>query len=196
MTTAMSHTGNTATALICSPDPVFCDHLAQLLHSPALQYHSRYAATPEEALQLAIVLLPRLVIVEHRPPDLDGISLAGQIRKQLWTPVLLAAQTWDKALLKIAVSDGVAAFITRFPGESELRKAIFEAEVRLDHDDLLAKRLREVEQKLSERKVIEKAKGLLMERDGINENEAFKVLRSQSMARRISMAKLAEEIIR
>lgn len=196
MTTAMSHTGNTATALICSPDPVFCDHLSQLLRSPALEYHSRHAVTTEEAVQLAVTLLPQLIIVEHRPPELDGISLAARIRKQLWTPVLLAATTWDRTLLKTAVSSGIAAFITRFPSESELRKTIFEAEVRLEHDDQLAKRLGEVEQKLSERKVIEKAKGLLMERDGISENDAFKAMRSQSMTRRISMAKLAEEILR
>lgn len=183
-----------ATALICSTDPVFREHIVRLLTEVG-SFTCLTAATVNVARQMALDQLPGLLVMAHDPPEFDAVALTSALRKQLWVPVLFAAQTWSVELSKAAVAAGAAAFVSRFPGAEELSKAVFEAGARLEHDDLLRTKLRETEQRLADRKLIEKAKGLVMERDRISENEAFKRLRSQSMARRISMAILAEELV-
>lgn len=181
--------------LICSPDPVFQDHLTRLLETIG-GYRVAVTAGPVAALQYALAQPPDLLICSHDPFHCDGIALAETLHGKVWVPVVLAAQPWTQELVKAAVAAGVAAFLTSFPAEAELRHALLEACVRLEYEDRLRSRLRESEQRLADRKVIEKAKGLLMERERISEDAAFKLMRSQSMTRRISMAKLAEELLK
>ena len=181
--------------LICSPDPVFQDHLARLLEAIG-GYRPALSAGSDAALQYALQQPPELLICSHDPVRCDGIALTGALQGKVWVPVILAAHPWTQELVKTAVAAGVAAFLTSFPAESELRHALLEARARLEHEDSLRGKLRESEQRLADRKVIEKAKGFLMERERISEDAAFKLMRSQSMTRRISMALLAEELLK
>lgn len=180
--------------LICSPDPVFRDHLTRLLDAIG-GYRPALSSSPSVALQHALEQPPDLLICSHDPALCDGLTLTASLRGKVWVPVLLAAKTWTPELVKAAVAEGVAAFLTSFPSEAELTHALLEACARLEYEDLLKTKLRESEQRLADRKVIEKAKGILMERDGITEDAAFKLMRSQSMTRRVSMAQLAEELL-
>lgn len=180
--------------LICSPDPVFRDHLTRLFAAIG-GYRAAVSTSPAAALQCALEQPPDLLICSHEPALCDGITLTTSLRGKVWVPVLLAAKTWTPELVKAAVAEGVAAFLASFPTEAELSHALLEARIRLEHEELLRTKLRESEQHLADRKVIEKAKGLLMEREKISEDAAFKLMRSQSMTRRVSMAQLAEELL-
>ena len=181
--------------LICSPDPVFRDHLTRLLAAIG-GYRAAVSVSPAAALQCALEQQPDLLICSHEPALCDGITLTTSLRGKVWVPVLLAAKNWTPELVKAAVTEGVAAFLASFPTEAELSHALLEARIRLEHEELLRTKLRESEQHLADRKVIEKAKGLLMEREKISEDAAFKLMRSQSMTRRVSMAQLAEELLK
>lgn len=181
--------------LICSPDPVFQDHLTRLLAAIG-GYRAAVSASPAAALQQALEQPPDLLICSHEPALCDGLALTASLRGKVWVPVLLAAKNWTPELAKAAVAEGVAAFLASFPTAAELAHALLEARIRWVHEDLLRTKLRESEQRLADRKVIEKAKGLLMERERISEDAAFKLMRSQSMTRRITMAKLAEELLK
>ena len=180
--------------LICSPDPVFRDHLTRLLDAIG-GYRPALSSSPSAALQHALEQPPDLLICSHDPALSDGLALTRSLQGKVWVPVVLAAKTWTPELVKAAVAAGVAAFLASFPTEAELAHALLEARIRLEHEDLLRTKLRESEQRLADRKVIEKAKGMLMERDGISEDAAFKLMRGQAMTRRISMARLAEELL-
>jgi len=180
--------------LICSNDSVFRDHLTRLLEA-AGGYRLNMAVSPAEALCLALEQPPDLLICSHDPSLCDGIALTAALHGKVWVPVLLAVRTWTPELAKAAVAVGVAAFLTSYPTQAELFMAMLEATERMEHDDELRKKLRDAEQRLLERKLIEKAKGLLMERDNISEDAAFKLMRSQAMARRVSMAQLAEGVL-
>lgn len=180
--------------LICSPDPVFRDHLTRLLDAIG-GYRPVLSSSPSVALQHALEQPPDLLICSHDPALCDGLALTASLRGKVWVPVLLAAKDWTPELVKAAVTEGVAAFLASFPTETELTHALLEARARLEYEDLLKTKLRESEQRLADRKVIEKAKGILMEREGISEDAAFKLMRGQSMSRRISMAQLAEELL-
>nr|WP_307726440.1 ANTAR domain-containing protein [Trichlorobacter sp.] len=181
--------------MICSPDPVSRDHLTRLLAAIG-GYRAAVSVSPAAALQCALEQPPDLLICSHEPALCDGLALVASLRGKVWVPVLLAAKTWTPELVKAAVAEGVAAFLTSFPTEAELSHALLEARIRLEHEDLLRTKLRESEQRLADRKVIEKAKGSLMEQERISEDAAFKLMRSQSMTRRISMAQLAEELLK
>ena len=194
MKTPLTDRSGTATVLICSPDPVFRDHLTRLLHAIG-GYRTAASSSPATALQSALEQPPDLLICSHEPGLCDGLALVASLRGKVWVPVVLAAKSWTPELVKAAVAEGVAAFLASFPSEAELTHALLEARIRLEHEELLRTKLRESEQHLADRKVIEKAKGLLMEREQISEDVAFKLMRSQSMTRRISMAKLAEELL-
>ncbi|MDD2499415.1 MAG: ANTAR domain-containing protein [Geobacter sp.] len=195
MKTPLTDRSGTATVLICSPDPVFRDHLTRLLEAVG-GYRFVLSNSPAAALQYALEQPPDLLVCSHDPALCDGLALVASLRGKVWVPVVLAAKSWTPELVKVAVAEGVAAFLASFPTETELAHALIEARIRLEHEDLLRTKLRESEQRLADRKVIEKAKGLLMERDGISEDAAFKLMRGQSMSRRISMAQLAEELLK
>lgn len=180
--------------LVCSSDLVFRGHLTRLLTELG-SYRTVTAQRATEALGRGLEQPPDLCICFHEPPALDGIGLVTELRRNVWVPVLLAAQNWTPELAKAAVTAGVAAFITSYPAAAELSMALYEARARMEHEDTLRKKLQDVEQRLADRKLLEKAKGLLMEREKISEEAAFKLMRGQSMTRRISMAKLAEELI-
>ncbi|WP_139366799.1 ANTAR domain-containing response regulator [Trichlorobacter thiogenes] len=194
MKTPLTDRSRPATVLICSPDPVFRDHLTRLLAAIG-GYRAAVSVSPAAALQSALEQPPDLLICSHEPALCDGITLTTSLRGKVWVPVLLAAKNWTPELVKAAVTAGVAAFLASFPTEPELAHALIEARIRLEHEDLLRTKLRESEQRLADRKVIEKAKGLLMEQERISEDAAFKLMRSQSMTRRVSMAQLAEELL-
>jgi AmiR/NasT family two-component response regulator len=194
MKTPLTDRSRAATVLICSPDPVFRNHLTRLLAAIG-GYRAAVSTSPAAALQYALEQPPDLLICSHDPVLCDGLALTASLRGKVWVPVVLAAEIWTPELVKAAVAEGVAAFLTSFPAEAELAHALLEARFRLEHEDVLRTKLRESEQRLSDRKVIEKAKGLLMEREGISEDAAFKLMRSQSMTRRINMAQLAEELL-
>lgn len=194
MKTRSSDRGGAATVLICTPDSVLREHLTRLV----TELNAGCALLAENTMvaeRLALQELPGLVICGHDPQKNDGLALVAALRGKVWLPVILAAPHWDAALVKAASAVGVAAFLTSYPTQAELAKALLEAPVRFEQEELLRSQLKDLEQRLADRKLIEKAKGLLMEREQLSEDAAFKKMRGQSMMRRISMAKLAEELI-
>lgn len=194
MKTKTTDRDGAATALICTPDTVLRDHLTRLL-SELNVGRTLYAENTVAAERLALQELPGLLICGHDPQKNDGLALVMALQGKVWLPVILAAAHWDAELVKAAVVAGVAAFLTSYPSQAELSKALLEAQARFEHEELLRTKLQDLEQRLADRKMIEKAKGLLMEREQLSEDAAFKKMRGQSMMRRISMARLAEELI-
>jgi AmiR/NasT family two-component response regulator len=194
MKTNLPDTSRPATVLICSNDAVFRGHLTRLLGEIC---PCRVTATqcPAEAVKIAAAQPPDLFICFHEPPAVDGVELVSELRKKVWVPVLLAARDWSLELVKAAVAAGTAAFLNSFPGQTELAMALYEAKARVDHEDELRRKLQDVEQRLADRKLIEKAKGLLMEQQQLSEDAAFRLMRNLAMTRRITMAKVAEGVI-
>jgi AmiR/NasT family two-component response regulator len=184
----------TATALLCSHDPVFLEHLTRLFEVIG-GYRLNISSGPAAALRCALEQPPDLLICSHDSALCDGIALTEMLHGKVWVPVLLAVRAWTPELAKAAVTAGVAAFLTIYPTQAELSMAMLEASERMGREDELRKKLKDVEQRLLERKLIEKAKGLLMEREKISEDAAFKLMRSQAMTRRVSMAQLAEGVL-
>src|SRR5438876_11673071 len=149
----------------------------------------------EEAVELARLHEPDLAIMDVKMPRLDGIGAARRILDERPIPIVMLTAYGQDELVSRAVEAGVFGYLVKPFREQDLLPAIQTARAR--HDELAA--LREQSDSLAEalaaRKAIERAKGLLMAREGLTEEEAFARLRKASQLSGRPMRVVAEALI-
>jgi len=148
-----------------------------------------------EALDICRSSAPDLIIMDVKMPGKDGISAAFEISKICPTPVVLLTASDDEETIRRAAEAGVMGFLLKPIREEGLVPAIELAISRFEEFVMLRKENAELKDALKARKTIEKAKGLLMERDKLSEAEAFARIRKIAMDKRKSMTDIAEVII-
>jgi response regulator NasT len=152
------------------------------------------ARNGEEAVELARQELPDLAILDVKMPRLDGIEAARRIIHERPIPIVMLTAYSQDELVARAIEAGVFGYLVKPFRESDLLPAIRTARAR--HEELAA--IREeadsLAEALSARKVIERAKGLLMEREGLTETEAFGRLRRASQVSGRPMKVVAEAL--
>ena len=149
----------------------------------------------EEAVALAASEQPDLAVLDVKMPRLDGIEAARRILAERPIPIVMLTAYGQEELVARAVEAGVFGYLVKPFREDDLLPAIHAARAR--HAELEA--LREEAESLAEahatRKVVERAKGLLMERDGLSEQDAFARLRRASQVSGRPMKVVAEALI-
>jgi two-component system, response regulator PdtaR len=149
----------------------------------------------EEAVQLAASERPDLAILDVKMPRLDGIEAARRILEGRPIPIVMLTAYGQDELVSRAVEAGVFGYLVKPFRESDLLPAIQAARAR--HDELQA--LREEAESLAEalatRKIVERAKGLLMARERLSEEDAFARLRRASQVSGRPMRVVAEALI-
>jgi AmiR/NasT family two-component response regulator len=149
----------------------------------------------EEAVALARELEPDLAIMDVKMPNLDGIDAARRILDERPIPIVMLTAYGQEELVSRAVEAGVFGYLVKPFREADLLPAIQTARAR--HDELAA--LREEAESLAEalvaRKAIERAKGLLMEKEGLSEQDAFARLRKASQVSGRPLKVVAEAIV-
>jgi AmiR/NasT family two-component response regulator len=147
------------------------------------------------AVNLARALKPDLVVMDIKMPGLDGISAAETLSQERVTPVLLLTAYSDREFVDRAVDAGVMGYLVKPFAEQQLKPAIEVAlerwrEVRqIQHD------LAQTQDQLETRKLVERAKGVLMDSQNLKEAEAFRRIQRLSMNSRKSMREVAEAIL-
>ena len=148
-----------------------------------------------EALELARSEQPDLAILDVKMPRLDGIEAARRILDERRLPIVMLTAYGQDELVARAVEVGIFGYLVKPFREQDLLPAIRAASAR--HDELVT--LREEADSLTEalaaRKVIERAKGLLMERDGLSEQAAFLRLRKASQVSGRPLKVIAEALV-
>ncbi len=134
----------------------------------------------EEAVTLAHTASPDLALLDVKMPKLDGIDAARQILELRPIPIVMVTAYGEEELVSRAVEAGVFGYLVKPFRESDLLPAIATAKAR--HEELAAVRdeADSLAEALAARKAIERAKGLLMEREGLSEQDAFARLRKAS----------------
>jgi response regulator NasT len=149
----------------------------------------------EEAIALAREQQPDLAIMDVKMPKLDGIEAARRILDERPIPIVMLTAYGQDELVSRAVEAGVFGYIVKPFREGDLLPAIRTARAR--HEELTA--LRDEAESLSEalaaRKTIERAKGLLMEKEGLTEQEAFARLRKASQISGRPLKVIAEAVV-
>ena len=148
-----------------------------------------------EAVELARSHKPDLAILDVKMPRLDGIEAARRILENHPIPiVMLTAYSQDELVLR-AVEAGVFGYLVKPFREADLLPAIATARARHEEFAALREQADSLADALAARKSIERAKGLLMERDGLSEEEAFVRLRKASQLSGKPLKVVAESLI-
>lgn len=147
------------------------------------------------AVNLSRELRPDLVIMDIKMPELDGISAARILTEERIAPVLLLTAYSDREFVEGAKEAGVVGYIVKPFGEAELVPAIEVALARFREFRSLEKELGDTKELLETRKLVERAKGILMDSQGLKEAEAFRRIQKLSMNTRKSMREVAEAIL-
>ena len=149
----------------------------------------------EEAVGLARELEPDLAVMDVKMPRLDGIEAARRILDERPIPIVMVTAYGERELVSRAVEAGVFGYLVKPCRETDLLPAIAMATAR--HEELCA--LREEADSLAEalaaRKAIERAKGILMQREGLSEEEAFARLRKASQISGRPLKVVAEALV-
>ncbi|RME43373.1 MAG: response regulator [Chloroflexi bacterium] len=147
------------------------------------------------AANLAQELKPDIVIMDIQMPGMDGIDAAELLTKERIAPVLLLTAYYDKAKVERAKEAGVIAYLVKPFSESDLEPAIEVALSRFQELRELDAEVERLEEALETRKLVDRAKGILMDSQGLTESEAFRKIQKMSMDTRRPMKDIAQAII-
>ncbi len=153
------------------------------------------AGDGETAMELARKLHPDLVIMDIKMPRVDGITAAEQLTREKIAPVVLVTAYSDQGLVDRAKEAGVVGYVVKPFRETELMPVIELSLSRFEEFRSLEREVGSLKDALESRKVVERAKGVLMEVHGLRESEAFHRIRKTSMDARKSMKEVAEAIL-
>lgn len=138
---------------------------------------------------------PDVIIVDLEAPD--AVSLDGMRRLGAGNPlpIVMFVDETDRDSIRHAVQAGVAAYVVKGAAAERVRPVLEVAIERFENHRSLAEELREVKSSLAARKLIERAKGVLMEKRGVTENDAFKMMRKMAMRQNMKLDDVAHRVI-
>jgi response regulator NasT len=138
---------------------------------------------------------PDLVIADIKMPDMDGIEAAVEVNQHRPVPIILVSAHHDVDLLGRAGSGPVMAYLTKPVKPADLQSAISLAALRFEQFQHLSKEAADIRQALEDRKVIERAKGILMRRLGVDEEEAFRRLRTLASSQNLKLVEVGRRVL-
>jgi AmiR/NasT family two-component response regulator len=138
---------------------------------------------------------PDLLITDVRMAGMDGIELARAVNRDRPLPVILLSAHSDTELIARAEADYIMAYLIKPVGEKDLRAAIPLAMLRFRHFQALATEAASLRQALEDRKLIEKAKGTLMRRLRVDEEDAFRRLRLLASSQNRKLAEIGRDVL-
>ena len=153
------------------------------------------AGDGEQALELARRLHPDLVIMDIKMPKVDGIAAAAAIVDERIAPVVMLTAFSQRDLIERARDAGAMAYLVKPFQRHELVPAIELAVSRFAEKRALEDEVATLSERLETRKVVDRAKGLLMTRQQMTEPEAFRWIQRTAMDRRTTMKAVAEAVV-
>jgi two-component system, response regulator PdtaR len=149
----------------------------------------------DEAVQLVRDLDPDLAILDIKMPGMDGLSAAREIAGERRAAVLILTAFSQRDLIEQARDSGALAYLVKPFQKSELIPAIEVALGRYKEIRALENEVHALEEQAEIRKVVDRAKGRLMDNHNLSENDAFSFIQKTAMRERIKMKDVAERII-
>ena len=149
----------------------------------------------EEAVALAQAEAPELAILDVKMPRLDGIEAARRILAERPIPIVMLTAYGQDELVARAVEAGVFGYLVKPFRETDLLPAIQTARARHGELETMRDEAESLAEALATRKVVERAKGILMEREGLSENDAFVRLQRASQSSGRPLRVVAEAVI-
>ncbi len=153
------------------------------------------AATGKELVDRCLSLQPDLVITDIKMPDMDGIDAAVRLYEKSPVPVILVSAYHDPEFIRRAEADHIMAYLVKPIKQADLEPAIAIATRRFEQFQAMRKETSDLKQALEDRKIIEKAKGVLMKKAGLDENDAFRRLQRLASDKNKKLVEIARIIM-
>jgi response regulator NasT len=138
---------------------------------------------------------PDIILIETESPSRDTLEHLAVMNRDMPRPVVMFSQDGDSNTIRSAIKAGVAAYVVDGFEIDRLKPVVDVAVARFDEHQLLKRELADASRKLSERKLIDKAKGILMKTRGMDEETAYAALRKLAMERSQPIAKVAANLV-
>jgi AmiR/NasT family two-component response regulator len=138
---------------------------------------------------------PDLVITDIKMPDMDGIDAAKQIYREYPVPVILVSAYHDPELIERAEADHIMGYLVKPIKQADLAPAISLAMRRFEQFEALRREADDLRQALADRKIIERAKGLLMKKASLDEQGAFRRLQNLASEKNLKLVQLARMMV-
>jgi len=181
--------------LIAEDDPLIAagleERLRSLGHEP-----TGSAVDGRQAVELARTDTPDLYLFDIEMPKLDGLQAAAQLAEEgLRRPVVVVTGIDDPKLIERSITTGVSAYLTKPVDSRELQAALELAAARHAEFQALEAEVERAQQALEDRKLVERAKGLLMSALDLSEQDAFRRLQLTARERNLRLADVAARIV-
>lgn len=167
-----------------------CTGLIQAGHQVAAVLPSAF-----ELIERIEEIKPDIILIETESPSRDTLEHLAVMNREMPRPVVMFSQDGDTGTIRSAIQAGVAAYVVDGFEIDRLKPVVDVAIARFDQHQALKLELAETSRKLSERKVIDKAKGILMKSRGMDEETAYAALRKLAMQRSQPLAKVAANLV-
>jgi AmiR/NasT family two-component response regulator len=148
-----------------------------------------------ELVAACLAARPDLVITDIKMPDMDGIDAAVQIYRTAPVPIILVSAYHDAEFIERAEAEHILAYLVKPIKRADLEPAIAIAMRRFEQFQALRQEAADLKQALEDRKTIEKAKGLLMKKGGLDEHDAFRRLQKLASDRNRKLIEIAQMIL-
>jgi len=181
--------------LVAEDDPLIalglCERLRSLGHEPVGP-----AANGEEAIELARENPPDLYLFDIEMPNVDGLEAAATLAADgLRRPVVVVTGVDDRSLIERSITTGVGAYLTKPVDSRALEAALALSASRHAELEALEAEVDRAQQALEDRKLVERAKGLLMAALDLSEQDAFRRLQLTARERNLRLAEVAARIV-
>lgn len=181
--------------IIADDDPIIRLDLRQMLEGLNYEVIAE-VGDGREAVESARELKPDLCILDVKMPNMDGIEAATVLTEEGIAPAILLTAYNDPELVLRAADAGVFGYLVKPFKGSDLPSAIEVARARFEQNLALSREVQDLREKLEVRKLVDRAKGLLMVAQGLSEPDAYRHIQTESMNNRISIRQVAEAVIR
>ncbi len=180
--------------VIADDESIICMDLREMLGNLGYLVVGE-AGDGRSAVNLARELRPDVVLMDIKMPDMDGIEAARVLTEERVAPVVLLTAFSQRDLVDRAKEAGVVGYLVKPIQEADLAPAIEIALSRFQEFRELEKEVDDLADQLETRKLVDRAKGILMDTQGLTEAAAFRRIQKMSMNTRKSMKEIAQAIV-
>lgn len=184
----------TRKVLIAEDEAIIRLDLKEMLEEEGIEVVGE-ASDGEAAIRIAKEKSPDLVIMDIKMPGMDGLTAAERITEDGLAAVLILTAFSQRDLVQRAAQAGAMAYLVKPFQKSDLMPAIDVALARYAEMDAVKKETQDLAEQLETRKVVDRAKGKLMDEQKLSESDAFRLIQKRAMNERRPMKEIAADII-